>query len=77
MLRSLYSNNHIKTLPSPCIVLLRMDEAAWKDWISSDVDSDKAKELISQNRGSELVSYRVNQAVNKQDAQGPYLIDPI
>ena len=54
-----------------------LEEAAWKDWISSDVDSDGAKELILQNRGSGLVSYRVDPAVNKRDAQGSHLIDPI
>lgn len=56
-------------------VILKAD--VYHDWISKDVESEKALELIDQNRGTELTAYRVDRAVNSNRAQGRELIEPI
>lgn len=50
---------------------------AWEPWIDREVETDRARELIKSNRGSELVSYRVGRAVNKNTAKGAQLIEPV
>ena len=54
-----------------------LKEAAWNDWISKDTNVDDARSVLLQNRGSELVSYRVGRAVNSSRAEGSELITPI
>lgn len=54
-----------------------LKEEAYEPWISKDVEAEEALTLIDKNRGSDLVSYRIDRAVNKRDAQGENLIRPL
>ena len=46
-------------------------------WINPDTSVDGAREMLKQHRDGELISYRVDRAVNSNRAQGPELIEPI
>lgn len=46
-------------------------------WMNNDIEIEDAESLISQNRGEDLIGYRVSTAVNKNTAQGSELIEPI
>ena len=49
----------------------------YDEWLSTDTAVPEARELLSDNRGGELVSYRVDRAVNKSGTQGEQLIEPL
>ena len=73
----------ITTKPHPDIahihdrmpVILSAD--AYEPWLDPATDADAALALLGQNRGSELVAYRVSTDVNSNRSQGSQLIDPI
>lgn len=46
-------------------------------WIDKEIDVEEAESLIPQNKGENLIAYRVSKAVNKNTAQGAELIAPI
>jgi len=46
-----------------------LKQEAWEPWISKDVESDEALPLIGDNRGADLISYRVDRAVNSNRAR--------
>lgn len=48
-----------------------------EEWMSKDTEVERALELLHENQGADLVAYRVSKVVNKNDAQGPELIEPI
>ncbi len=54
-----------------------LKEDAWKNWLSKETEVGEARSLLTQNRGSELVSYRVDRAVNSSKASGADLIKPL
>ena len=56
-------------------VILTRD--AWEPWMSPDTDTDGALALLEKNRGADLVAHRVSTAVNKNDAQGVQLTEPL
>jgi putative SOS response-associated peptidase YedK len=57
----------------------------WQDWLSAETSVDAARELLNDNRGSELISYQVSREVNSSrnsgrggsGDSGAHLIDPI
>lgn len=54
-----------------------LKQEAYEPWISKEVKTEEALILIDKTRGADLTSYRVDRAVNKQDAQGGSLIQPL
>lgn len=56
-------------------VILNND--ATEHWMDTETEVDNAVELLNDNRGSELIAYRVGTDVNKNTAQGAELIAPV
>ena len=54
-----------------------LKEETYEPWISKEVETEEALPLIDKNRGADLISYRVDRAVNKRDAQSESLIQPL
>jgi putative SOS response-associated peptidase YedK len=54
-----------------------LENSSFDDWLSAETSVDDARELLTENRGHELVSYRVSRAVNGSKTEGAELIDPI
>jgi putative SOS response-associated peptidase YedK len=44
-------------------------------WLETETSVDEARKLLDNNRGSELVSYRVNREVNNSRASGSQLTE--
>ena len=53
-----------------------LEPDAYDTWLDTEKPVDTAREILKQERGNELVSYRVARAVNNARAQGPELIRP-
>lgn len=49
--------------------------SAFEAWINPATGSDEARELLSENRGSELESFGVSRAVNSSRSEGAELIE--
>jgi putative SOS response-associated peptidase YedK len=56
-------------------VILRED--VLEQWMDPDTEVERAHALLEQNRGTDLVAYRVSTDVNSNRAKGAQLIDPI
>lgn len=56
-------------------IILNAD--TWKDWLSPETEISAARELLASNHGAELISHRVDRAVNSSKAKGPELIEPV
>jgi putative SOS response-associated peptidase YedK len=54
-----------------------LEYSSFTDWLSPGTEVDDARELLLENRGHELVSYRVSRSVNSSKSEGAALIDPI
>lgn len=54
-----------------------LKETAWSDWLDKNTDVESARSLLTNDSGSELVSYRVGREVNSSKAKGAELIAPI
>jgi putative SOS response-associated peptidase YedK len=54
-----------------------LNEECFEDWLNPGTDIDEARDLLLDNRGHDLVSYRVSRSVNSSKAEGAQLIDPI
>jgi putative SOS response-associated peptidase YedK len=54
-----------------------LENSSFADWLSPGTDIEDARELLMENRGHELISYRVSRAVNGSKSEGAELIDPI
>lgn len=52
-------------------------EGVWEEWLDAGTKVEDAKALLDNNRGSELVSYRVARAVNSNKASGSHLVEPL
>lgn len=51
-----------------------LNQSTFDAWLDTTTTVDNARALLSQNRGSELVSYRVDRAVNNSRVEGAQLI---
>lgn len=56
-------------------IILNSD--CWQDWLSPDTSVKEARNRLDNNRGRELLSYRVARTVNSSRASGAELIDPV
>ena len=54
-----------------------LNEDHFEDWIAGDTSADEAAAMLSDNRGSELVSYRIGREVNSSKASGAELIEQL
>ncbi|MEO0637882.1 MAG: SOS response-associated peptidase [Pseudomonadota bacterium] len=54
-----------------------LPQDSYDAWIDSATDVEDAARLLKDNRGHELVSYRVDRLVNNNRAQGPELIEGV
>ena len=54
-----------------------LNQAHWEPWLDLDTEVEEATALLNENRGSELVSYRVSREVNSSRASCSQLIKPI
>lgn len=54
-----------------------LDPARFEQWLDPETSVSDAREILPDNRGAELVSYRVGRAVNSSRASGAELIEPI
>lgn len=56
-------------------IILKADQC--EQWISTDVGTDEALEIIPENCGADLIDYRVSTKVKTRDTEGSQLIEPI
>lgn len=54
-----------------------LNPAVFEDWLSKDTSGDDAAELLNDNRGSQLLSYRVGREVNSSKASGATLNEAV
>ncbi|MEO0637654.1 MAG: SOS response-associated peptidase [Pseudomonadota bacterium] len=54
-----------------------LPQESYDAWIDPATDVESAANLLQDNRGHELVSYRVERLVNSNRSQGPKLIEPV
>lgn len=54
-----------------------LNRSAYRDWLNGDTSVDDARELLTDNRGAELISHPVSRAVNKSGATGSELIEAV
>ena len=52
-------------------------EGHFDQWLNSETSVDDARDLLEDNRGSELVSDQVSRNVNSSSAKGSHLIDAL
>ncbi len=52
-----------------------LNQEVFDDWLDPDTNVETARQLLLNNRGSELVSYRVGRQVNSSRAEGEKLIE--
>lgn len=54
-----------------------LDPARFEQWLDENTSVSDARAILPDNRGAELVSYRVGRAVNNSRASGAELIEPV
>lgn len=56
-------------------VILKPD--GFNKWLDGETSVEDALDILQENRGEDLVAYRVGTAVNNNSNRGPELIEPI
>ncbi len=56
---------------------ITLKQSVYDTWLNAKTSVEDARSALGENRGSELVSYRVGREVNNSRASGPELIVPI
>lgn len=54
-----------------------MNDENYEQWLSTETSVDEARNLLNNNRGSELVSYRISREVNNSRVSGLQLIEAV
>lgn len=54
-----------------------LDAARFEQWLDPDTGVSDARAILPDNRGAELISYRVGRKVNSSRASGAGLIEPV
>ena len=49
----------------------------WESWLKNGTSTENARALLNDNRGNELLSYRVSRDVNSSKASGAELVEPL
>ena len=56
---------------------INLNASVWEAWLDTEIELANAEALLSNNRGSELVSYRVSRDANSSRAKGAQLTESL